>query len=81
MTIKKFGFVEYGLEGNVAVIRMNNPARRNSMSFAMQRDLNDAFGEFEDDDNARVEILTGVGNSFSSGWDTKDQNSMTNEQR
>jgi len=81
MALKKFGYVEYGLEGNVAVIRMNNPARRNSMSFAMQRDLNDAFGEFENDDNARVAILTGVGNSFSSGWDTKDQNSMTNEQR
>jgi enoyl-CoA hydratase len=79
--MQKFDCVDYELDGNVAIITMNNPSRRNSLSFLMRRGLNGAFGAFEDDDNAKVAILTGVGNSFCSGQDTKDQFGLSEEQR
>jgi len=81
MAIKKFDCVDYEQDGPVAVIRMSNPARRNSLSFLMRRGLNGAFGLFEEDDDAKVAILTGMGNSFCSGVDTKDQLGLSDEQR
>jgi len=47
---------------------MNNNERRNSLNFPMRRGLNGAFGQFEEDDNVRVAILTGVGNSLVLGF-------------
>ena len=82
MTItNKFDCVDYELDNNIAVITMNNPARRNSLGFLMRRGLNDAFGAFEDDNDAKVAILTGVGNSFCSGQDTKDAVELNAEER
>ncbi len=81
MTSRTFDCVDYELDGKIAVITMNNPERRNSLSFLMRRGLNGAFGSFEDDDNAKVAILTGVGNSFCSGVDTKDQLGLSEAQR
>ena len=77
----KFDTVNYEQDGPVAIITMNNPARRNSLNFLMRRGLNSAFGKFEEDDNIRVAILTAVGNSFCSGQDTKDMVSLTDEER
>lgn len=81
MAVQKFDCVEYEKEGQIAIIRMNNPARRNSLSFLMRRGLNGAFGAFEEDDDIKAAILTGVGNSFCSGVDTKDQLGLSDEQR
>ncbi|MDD5191304.1 MAG: enoyl-CoA hydratase-related protein [Dehalococcoidales bacterium] len=81
MAVTKFDCVEYERKGEITVITMNNPSRRNSMSFLMQRGLNGAFGQFEEDDDAKVAILTGVGNSFNAGWDTKDQVMMSDEEK
>jgi len=79
--IKKFDTVEYEQHGPIVVIRMNNPARRNSMNFTMRRGMNAAFAQFETDESARVAILTGVGNSFCSGIDTKDMVNQSPEER
>ena len=81
MDLKNFDCVEYEKKDGIAIIRMNNPSRRNSMSFAMQRGLNTAFGHFEEDDEAKVAILTGAGNTFNSGWDTKDQITLTDAEK
>jgi len=81
MAVKKFGCVEYEQEGPIVVIRMNNPSRRNSLSFQMRQGLNGAFGAFEEDDSVKVAILTGVGNSFCAGVDTKDQLGLSDEER
>ncbi len=77
----KFDSVDYEQDGPIAIIRMNNPSRRNSLNLQMRRGLNGAFGQFEEDDNIRVAILTAVGNSFCSGQDTKDMVSMNDEER
>jgi enoyl-CoA hydratase len=79
--MQKFDCVNYELDGKIAVITMNNPARRNSLSFLMRRGLNGAFGAFEDDDTAKVAILTGTGNSFCSGADTKERFGLSEKQR
>lgn len=81
MKLKKFDCVDYEQDGPIVIIRMNNNERRNSMNFEMTRGLNNAFGQFEEDDNVRVAILTGVGNTFCSGQDTKDMVKMTEEER
>lgn len=78
---KKFECVEYEQDGPIVVIRMNNPTRRNSLNLQMRKGLNAAFGLFEEDDTAKVAILTGVGNSFCSGQDTKDMVGLTDEER
>jgi enoyl-CoA hydratase len=65
--MERFDCVEYEQEGPVAIIRMNNPERRNSLGFPMRRGLNSAFGLFEEDDSIKVAILTGTGNSFCAG--------------
>lgn len=79
--MERFDCVEYEIEGPVAIIRMNNPERRNSLGFPMRRGLNSAFGRFEEDDSAKVAILTGTGNSFCAGQDTKDMVGLTQEER
>jgi enoyl-CoA hydratase/carnithine racemase len=79
--IKKFECVEYEQDGPIVIIRMNNPSRRNSLNFQMRKGLNSAFGLFEEDDGVKVAILTGVGNSFCAGQDTKDMVSMSDEER
>ncbi len=79
--IKQFDSVEYEQHGPIAIIRMNNPARRNSFNFAMRRGMNSAYALFEADDSVKVAILTGAGNSFCSGVDTKDMVSQSAEER
>jgi enoyl-CoA hydratase/carnithine racemase len=81
MKMRKFDSVEYEQDGNIVIIRMNNPARRNSLNFQMRRGLNSAYALFEEDDNAKVAILTGTGNSFCAGQDTKDMVGLSEEER
>jgi enoyl-CoA hydratase/carnithine racemase len=78
---KKFDCVDYEEDGQIAIIRMNNNERRNSLNLPMRRGLNGAFGQFEENDNIRVAILTGVGNTFCSGQDTKDMVGLSEEER
>lgn len=77
----KFDCVDYEQDGPIAIIRMNNPSRRSSLNLQMRKGLNSAFGLFEEDDSVKVAILTGVGNSFCSGQDTKDMVSLSDEER
>jgi len=79
--VKQFDCVDYEQDGPIVIIRMNNDARRNSLNMAMRRGLNGAFGLFEEDDDVRVAILTGVGSSFCSGQDTKDMVGLSDEER
>ncbi len=52
---------------HVRVITLDNPARLNSMSFALVGDLYTALGEVGADNDCRVVILTGAGRGFCSG--------------
>ena len=80
MTLKRFDCVDYEQDGPIVIIGMNNNRHRNSLNLMMRRGLNSTYAEFEDDD-VRVAILTGVGNTFCSGQDTKDMVSLSDEEQ
>jgi enoyl-CoA hydratase len=52
---------------HVRVITLDNPARLNSMSFALVADLYAALEEVAADNDCRVVVLTGAGRAFCSG--------------
>jgi enoyl-CoA hydratase/carnithine racemase len=59
--------------GNVVVLRMNRPERRNSLTPAMVEGIGRAITAAEDDPDTRVVVLTGTGDkAFSSGMDLRD---------
>ena len=61
--------IEVAHDGPVRTVVINRPAARNACSVDMIRALHTAFAAFEDDDGARVAVLTGVDGSFCAGAD------------
>ena len=53
--------VLYEMKGQVAVITINQPDRRNALGIAVRQGLWDAWDRFEKDPEAKVAILTGTG--------------------
>jgi enoyl-CoA hydratase len=66
-------------DGEVVVITMNRPEKRNSLSAAMLVGLADAYTYVDDNDDVRAAILTGAGNTFSSGMDLVSMNAPRSE--
>ncbi|WP_331234389.1 enoyl-CoA hydratase/isomerase family protein [Natronorarus salvus] len=60
--------VRYEVEAGAAVVRIDRPEKRNALSEALIDDLTDSL-ERAVDDGVRAVILTGVGESFSAGYD------------
>ena len=65
--------VEYEKREHVVIITMNRPERRNAMSYDLFLGLAESWQRFAADDDARVAILTGTGNSFCAGMDIKER--------
>jgi enoyl-CoA hydratase/carnithine racemase len=63
--------VQYRLEGHVATVTLNRPEKLNAFDADLVRALAAALRRFDEDDSARVAILTGAGKAFSSGADVK----------
>jgi enoyl-CoA hydratase/carnithine racemase len=59
-------------EGDVAVIALNRPEKRNALSLQMMRELDDALAEVGRDAEIRVVILRGEGAAFSAGHDLRE---------
>jgi len=55
--------------GNVAVLTLNRPERLNAISPQMSEEMSVALDELDDDDEARVLVITGAGRGFCSGAD------------
>lgn len=72
--MKETDLVEYSKHGHVAIIRLNRPKSMNSMDAMVRAELAVAQSSAESDAEIRVVILTGSGNSFSSGTDLKEAN-------
>jgi E-phenylitaconyl-CoA hydratase len=64
--------VGYEVAGHVATITYNRPEALNAINGAMRRDLNAAFAQFRDDEDAWVAIVTGAGKAFCVGADLRD---------
>ena len=63
--------VEYHLEGHLATITLNRPDKLNAFDANLVRDLAGKLRRFDEDESARVAILSGAGKAFSSGADVK----------
>jgi enoyl-CoA hydratase len=61
--------VLYENDGGVCTITMNRPETRNSLSFQLIEELNEAVKQADKDTDVRVIILTGAGPTFCSGHD------------
>ena len=57
---------------HTAVVRMNRPERMNSMAFELMLPLAEALETVDDDNDITCVVLTGTGNGFCSGADTRD---------
>jgi enoyl-CoA hydratase/carnithine racemase len=55
-----------------AVVTLNKPEKRNALNLAMWRELASTFAALEEDEEARVVILTGAGGYFSAGADISE---------
>ena len=60
------------VDGHVAVLTLNRPAKRNAMTAAMWADLPGVLTELAGDDAVRVLVVTGAGPSFCAGADISD---------
>ncbi|HEV2914995.1 MAG TPA: enoyl-CoA hydratase/isomerase family protein [Pyrinomonadaceae bacterium] len=59
----------YAVDGGVARITLNRPAKRNALNDALVRLLKEALGRAEGDRAVRVALITGAGADFCSGAD------------
>jgi enoyl-CoA hydratase/carnithine racemase len=59
-------------DGDVAVIALNRPEKRNALSLQMMRELDDALAEVGHEAEIRVVILRGEGAAFSAGHDLRE---------
>jgi len=59
----------YEIDGNVAIITMNRPDKRNALSSELKEKLIELFRKAEADDSVAVVVLRGNGKSFCAGAD------------
>ncbi len=59
-------------EDGIAWVTLNRPNKRNAMSPALNREMNEVLDALELDDRCGVLVLTGAGESFTAGMDLKE---------
>ncbi len=63
--------VRFDVDGDVAVVTIDRPARRNAVDGATAAELANAFRRFDADHALKVAILTGASGVFCAGYDLK----------
>lgn len=64
--------VRYERKNYVATITLNRPEKLNAFNKELVQGLHDTWVRFEQDDEARVAIITGEGRAFSAGLDINE---------
>src|SRR5688572_8711027 len=64
-----FETILYEVDGGKARITLNRPEKLNALSRQLQRELNTALWEADNDNRVHVVILRGAGRAFSAGYD------------
>ena len=64
-----FETILYEVEGGKARITLNRPEKLHALSFKLQRELNAAMWEADNDKRVHVIMLRGAGRAFSAGYD------------
>src|ERR1017187_8311145 len=62
----------FASEGNIALVTLNRPQRRNALSLALMQELIDCLSEIESRRDLRVVILAANGSVFSAGHDLSE---------
>jgi len=60
------------IQGQIAVVTINRPEKRNALTLALWRELGALFCEIGERDDVLVVVLTGAGNSFCAGADISE---------
>lgn len=71
----------YSVADGIGTITINRPEKKNAMSFAMLGEFIETVAKAGADDDAKVLIVTGTGNSFCAGTDLSDLASIPGAQR
>ncbi|NML51005.1 p-hydroxycinnamoyl CoA hydratase/lyase [Streptomyces sp. R302] len=64
--------VKLDIDGPTATIYLNRPDKKNAMNPQMHRDMNAALDAIEADGQVKAVVITGNGDSFSSGMDLEE---------
>lgn len=64
------GLLSIERRGEVAIVTLRRPEKRNALSIELRLEIADAFGRLSDDSNVGCVVLTGAGPAFCSGMDT-----------
>ena len=64
------GLLSIAHSGDVAVVTLRRPEKRNALSIDLRIELADAFGHLSEDSGVGCVVLTGAGSAFCSGMDT-----------
>ena len=71
--MKNSNKILYSVSGNIAKLTINRPERRNALDAESLEQINILMDEAESDEKVRVILITGQGDTFSSGFDLKEQ--------
>jgi trans-feruloyl-CoA hydratase/vanillin synthase len=72
MLMAEFRTILLDRKDGVATITFNRPKVKNAMNPRMHLEMVEVLSELEDDDEVRVLVLTGAGDSFCAGQDLKE---------
>ena len=64
-------YIETLVEDRILKIKINRADKKNALDLAMYQSLANAIQQADSDDNIRVAMLSGVGDSFCSGNDIR----------
>jgi enoyl-CoA hydratase len=67
--MQDFQTILYQVEKSRARITLNRPEKLNALSGELQREVNEALWEADNDTNVRAVIIKGAGRAFSAGYD------------
>jgi len=65
-------FISVDFIGGIQIITINRPEARNAITVDTAAEMSAAFDEMDAREDIQIGILTGAGNTFSSGMDLKD---------
>lgn len=74
------GSVVTAIEGNVGILTLNRPEKRNALTMEMRSRLSTYLDEFEKDPKVRVVILQGAPPSFCAGVDLSELSTVATAQ-
>ena len=72
MKLSEFDKITYEVNRGVALVTLNNPARRNAWGGRMSVEYRWALYHAHTDDSVRVVVVTGIGDDFCVGADTSE---------